>query len=74
MLSSSNSLEHERYYGLGMDAVVIALTRTRTVLWFGQGCSRHCTSLENECYYGLDMDALVIALTRMRTVLWLGVV
>ena len=32
-------LEHERNYGLGMDALVIALTGTRTELWFGHGCS-----------------------------------
>ena len=30
---------HERNYGLGMDALVIALTGTRTELWFGHGCS-----------------------------------
>ena len=28
-----------RNYGLGMDALVIALTGTRTELWFGHGCS-----------------------------------
>ena len=32
-------LEHERNHGLGMDALVIALTKTRTELWFGLGCS-----------------------------------
>ena len=32
-------LEHERNYGLGMDALVIALTKTRTELWLGHGCS-----------------------------------
>ena len=29
-------LEHERNYGLGRDALVIALTAARTELWFGQ--------------------------------------
>ena len=49
-------LEHERYYGLGMDALVIVCSEheryyglgmvglsyalgTRTLLWFGRGCS-----------------------------------
>ena len=32
-------LEHERNYGLGMDALVIALPGTRTELRFGHGCS-----------------------------------
>ena len=31
-------LEHERNYGLGMDALVIALAGTRTEVWFGHGC------------------------------------
>ena len=39
MLWYSHSLEHEQNYGLGMDALVIALTGTRTELWFGHGCS-----------------------------------
>ena len=38
-------LEHERYYGLGMDALVIA-------------CSCDRMLLEHERYYGLGMDAL----------------
>ena len=60
--------EHERYYGLGMDAVVTGCSwntnvimvwawmlqspyalGTRTLLWFGRGCSS----------YGLGMDAPV---------------
>ena len=32
-------MDKERNYGLGMDALVIALTGTRTELWFGHGCS-----------------------------------
>ena len=31
-------LEHERNYGLGTDALVIALAGTRTEVWFGHGC------------------------------------
>ena len=33
---------------------------TRTLLWFGHGCSGHRMLLEHERYYGLGMDALVI--------------
>ena len=54
-------LEHERNYGLGMDALVIALTGTRTELWFGHGCSGERMLLEHERNYGLGMDALVIS-------------
>ena len=71
--------EHERYHGLGMDALVIVCSwstnvfmvwarmlwssyalRTRTLLWFGHGCSGHRMLLEHERYYGLGTDALVI--------------
>ena len=34
--------------------------RTRTLLWFGHGCSGHRTLLEHERYYGLGTYALVI--------------
>ena len=69
-------LEHERYYGLGMDARVIVCSwntnaimvwawmlglsyalGTRTLLWFGHGCSGYRMLLER--YHGLGMDALV---------------
>ena len=33
---------------------------TRTLLWFGHGCSGHRMLLEHERYHGLGMDALVI--------------
>ena len=39
MLSSSSAFEHERKNCLSMDALVIECTRTRTLLWFGHGCS-----------------------------------
>ena len=71
-------LEHERNYGLGMDALVTVCSwntngimvwawmlwspyalGTRTEVWFGHGCSGHCTLLEHERNYGLGMDALV---------------
>ena len=71
-------LEHERCYGLGMDALVTVCSwntnvtmvwawmlwspyalGTRTLLWFGHGCSGHRMLLEHERYYGLAMGALV---------------
>ena len=45
-------LEH-----LGMDALQIALTCTRTELWFGHGCKGNRMLLEHERDYGLRMDA-----------------
>ena len=33
---------------------------TRTLLWFGHGCSGYRMLLEHERYYGLGMDARVI--------------
>ena len=75
--------ERERYYGSGMDALVIGCTRntkvvmvwawmlllsdalgTRTLLWFGHGCSGYRMHSEHERCYGLGMDALVIGCTR----------
>ena len=38
---SAYAVEHERYYGLGMGALVTACSRTCTLLWFGHGCSGH---------------------------------
>ena len=72
---------HERYYGLGMDALVSVCSwnmnmvwawmpwsayalRTRTLLWFGHGCSGYRMLLEHERYCGLGMDALVSVCSR----------
>ena len=41
MLWSAYAVEHERYYGLGMVALVSVCSRTRTLSWFGHGCSGH---------------------------------
>ena len=41
VLVSSDAAEHEHAYGLGMDALVIGCSQTRTCLWFGHGCSGH---------------------------------
>ena len=81
-------LEHERYYGLGMDALVIVCSRnmnvimvwawmlwspyalgTRTLLWFGHGCSGNRMLSKHERYYGLGMDALVIVCSRNMNVI-----
>ena len=71
-------LTHEGYYGLGIDALVVACSRntnvlmvwawvlwlsyaleTRTLLWFGHGCSGYRMLSKHEPCYGLGMDALV---------------
>ena len=56
--------EHERYYGLGMDAILClsyALgTRTLYILWFEHGSSGYRMHWEHESYCGLGMHALVI--------------
>ena len=58
-------LEHERYYALGIDALVIESTGTLTLLWFGHGCCGYLMLLDHERSYGLGMDALVIVRTRL---------
>ena len=57
-------------HGLGMDALVIALTATRTELWSRHGCSGERMLLEHERNHGLGIDVLVIALIATRTELW----
>ena len=52
-------LEHERNYGLGMDALVTVCFWNTNELWFGHGCSAHRMLLEHERNYGLGMHALV---------------
>ena len=59
-------------HGLGMDALVIALTGTRTELWFVHGCFGERMLLEHGRNYGLGMAALVITLTGTRTEFWFG--
>ena len=57
--------EHERYYGLGMDALVSIcprntnVIRTRTLLWFGHACTGKRMLLEHKRYYCWGIDALV---------------
>ena len=52
-------LEHKRFYGLDMDALVTVALGKRTLLWFGRGCSDNRMPLEHKRYDGLGMDALV---------------
>ena len=42
---------------------------TRTLLWFGHGCSGYRTQSDRERHYGLGMDALVIGCTRNANVI-----
>ena len=66
-------LEHERNYGLGMDALLIALPRTRTELWFGHGCTRYtiCFWNTNGIMVWAWMHSLPYA-RGTRTELWCG--
>ena len=66
-------LEHERYSGLGMDALVTVCSWTQTLLGFGHGCFSHRMLLEHELYFGLGMDALVtVYALGTRSDLWFG--
>ena len=62
-------LEHERYYALGMDALVTYALETRRFSWFGHGCSGDRMLLEHERYYALGMDVLVTVCSWNTTVL-----
>ena len=46
-------LEHERYYGLGMDALVTVRTWSTNVIVVAPGCSGDCMLLEHERHHGL---------------------
>ena len=68
--------EHERFYGLAMDALdtvrsqdtyvikVDAWLHLRPHVWLGHGRAGHRMLSEHERYYGLDMDALVTVCSR----------
>ena len=54
--------EHERYYGLGMDALVIVCSRNTNVIMVWEWLHYLSYALlsyasEHEHYYGLGMDA-----------------
>ena len=59
---------------LGMDALLITLPRTRTLLWFAHACTGYGMLLEHQRTYCLGMDALLIEVSRTRigTELWFG--
>ena len=46
MLWSSDSVEHERHDGFGMDALVIGCSQTGTLLWLEHGCFGHQVQLK----------------------------
>ena len=52
--------EHERSYGLGMDALVIVCSRN-TIIIMVWAWMRDSMLSEHERYYGLGMDALAFA-------------
>ena len=52
--------EHERDYGLGMDALVIVCSGNTNEIMVWHGCSGHRMRWEHERDYGLGMDARVI--------------
>ena len=53
-------LEYDRFYGLGMDALIIVCSwgTTRILLGTGHSCSDDHMFWEHERYYVLGMDAL----------------
>ena len=57
-------LEHKRYHGLGMDALVTLALGRRPLFWLGHGCSSRRMLLEHQHYFGLGLDALVIVCSR----------
>ena len=57
---AGSALEHERNYGLCMDALAPLALGTRTESCFGHGCAGHRMLLENERNHALGMKALVI--------------
>ena len=61
--------KHKRCYGLGMDALVTVALETRTLLWFGHGCTSNHMLSKRERYYGLGMDALVTVCSRNTSVI-----
>ena len=71
--------EHERYFGLCMDALLIVRSWKTNIFWFGHGCSVFSCALvtqrlvwfglEHERYYGLGMAGHHVPLEK-RTLSW----
>ena len=72
MLGKRLRSEHGCCYGMGTGALVVALTKQRTLSWFGHACPGKRTHSEHGCYYGMGMGALVVALSKRRTSSWFG--
>ena len=70
MLSSSSALEHERYNGLGMDALVTVCSWNRTVTMSWAWMLLSLSAVEHDRYYGLGMDAFIMECNRTRSLLW----
>ena len=67
-------LEHQRNYGLGMDALTGYRMLLEHVRSYGLGheCTGNRMLLEHLRNYGLGIDALLIELTRTLMELWFG--
>ena len=52
-------LEHERYYGLGMDAPVTVCSWNTNVIMVWAWMLSSSSALQHECHFGLGMDATV---------------
>ena len=64
--------EHERYCGLGMNALVCIYSGNRNVIMFEHGCSGCRMHWEHERYCGLGMNALVIMCSGNTNVIYYG--
>ena len=51
-------VDHERYYGLGKDALVTVCSWTTNVIMVWARCAGHRVLVHHERYYGLGKDAL----------------
>ena len=57
--SAGMLLEHERYYGLGMDAPVTVCSWNTNVIMVWAWMLSSSSALQHECHFGLGMDAAV---------------
>ena len=57
--SAGMLLEHERYYGLGMDASVTVCSWNTNVIMVWAWMLSSSSALQHECHCGLGMDARV---------------
>ena len=61
-----NAVEHDRYYGLGMDAHVTGCSHTLSLVWLGHGChaNRMLSNMDGimaRAWMLLSLDALAWA-------------